>query len=198
MPGFATAQRGSGTGPGTGGGTGGGGGPVGTRVKIDRGTKADYSDQEKRSTSGVKLSGRNVEDVSPIKLLIDKRKALKLSDDQTNQLKDLAGKLKRKNEPLLKVMDSLLKAARPGSATPSDEDVVRQALVLNDLDGVLKGIRANYAAALSEALPLLDATQQKAAQELLDKQTSDAAAMFREKLGVRPSDEDSGSGRERP
>ena len=49
--------------------------------------------------STIKLSNKDIENVSPIKLLIDKRKDLKLTDDQLAKLKDREDKLKESMKP---------------------------------------------------------------------------------------------------
>jgi hypothetical protein len=46
-----------------------------------------------------KFGKGDLEDISPIRLLIGKKKDLKLSDEQVNKLKELEGKLKETNEP---------------------------------------------------------------------------------------------------
>src|SRR5215510_8392443 len=48
---------------------------------------------------GLQLSNGDVEDMSPIKLLIDKRKDLRLSDEKLKGIKDLEDKLKEKVKP---------------------------------------------------------------------------------------------------
>jgi hypothetical protein len=47
----------------------------------------------------------------------------------------------------------------------------------------VKGLRTQYDAAFSDALPILDETQQKQATELAQKQRSEADDMINDKLG---------------
>ncbi|HMA25019.1 MAG TPA: hypothetical protein VKP00_13515 [Gemmatimonadaceae bacterium] len=91
LPSVATAQR--------------------TRTQSDRRTELFVKDSSRQSQV---LRGRDVEDQSPPKLLIDKRKDLKLTDAQLSQLKDSEGKLKERNAPLLKAIDSLVHEMRSG------------------------------------------------------------------------------------
>ena len=79
LPAVALAQR-------------GGGGSSRTRGE----KSADWNSVENANKGAVKLSNRDLENISPIKLLIDKKKDLKLSDDQVNKLKELDGKLKER------------------------------------------------------------------------------------------------------
>lgn len=186
IPAVASAQRGGGGGRGSYGGD----------------KQANY-DGMRGSASMLQLSNRDVEDISPIKLLIDKRKDLKLADDRVKQLKDLEGKLKDKNEPSFKALDSLRKVMKP-SATPSEDDRTRMMAARSGVMSTVADIRANYDASLKEAMPLLDEAQQKTANDLLQKQTADAEHMLAEKLngrGGRSAGEDStgaAGGRRRP
>jgi hypothetical protein len=183
IPAVASAQRGS----------RGGGGGMG-------GDKANYGGS---SASLLQLSNRDVEEISPIKLLIDKRKDLKLADDRVKQLKDLEGKLKDKNEPSYKALDSLRKAMRP-SGTQTDDERTRMMAARSGVMAAVADIRANYDASAKEALALLDESQQKTANDLLQKQTADAEQMLQEKLSARAgrnAGEDSAAttgGRRRP
>lgn len=140
--------------------------------------------KEMRSNEGTKLNARDVEDINPVKLLVDKRKDLKLSDDQTKQLKDLDARLKTTNQPLFKALDSLRIETRPKAVTPTDEDRTRMAIARHELGAVVKAIRANYDATLKDALPVLDEAQRTKAAELLQKQSKDAEETLRNRLGA--------------
>jgi len=118
----------------------------------------------------------SVENISPIKLLIDKRKDLKLTDEQVKQIKNVESTLKDKNQGLFKALDSLRKEIKSGSQ--SDDGRSRAMNAQREVMGVLGDIRTNYDAALKEAIPLLDEAQQKTANEALQKQR-DLADMSR-------------------
>src|SRR5665213_1232617 len=166
VPTVLSAQRGG----------GGGGGAA-------RGDKqANWDEINKAGAGGLKLSNGDLEDISPMKLLIDKRKDLKLSDAQLKQFKDLETAQRAKNEPLFKALDSLRKDMKP-PAKPSDDDRSRMMNARNAVMTVVGSIRANYDATVVEATALLDESQKKTAAELIDKQSKDAAEMLKGKLG---------------
>ncbi|HET9729689.1 MAG TPA: hypothetical protein VFR41_09730, partial [Acidimicrobiia bacterium] len=68
---------------------------------------------------------------------------------------------------------------------PTDDDRARMTAARRAAAFTVGTIRENYAAALKEALPVLDETQQKMAGDLVEKQNADAEAMLRDKLGGR-------------
>jgi hypothetical protein len=81
---------------------------------------AKHTEMDPQTASGPTLRTRDIEDMSPIKLLIDKRKDLKLTDAQLSGLKDAEPKLKEANAPLLKQVDSLMRRADRRRAKPLD------------------------------------------------------------------------------
>jgi hypothetical protein len=181
IPSLTSAQR-----------SGGGGGRT-------RGDKDVNWDEIRKGVggAGLKLSNKDVENISPIKLLIDKRKDLKLSDAQTNQVKDLESKVKQQNEPFYKTLDSLRGVLKEpaGSGGPSDEYRARMALAHDGAAEAVRSIRENFSASLKEALALLDESQQKAANDLVAKQQSEAEEMLQDKLGGRGNGEQPSAGR---
>ncbi|HEX3865947.1 MAG TPA: hypothetical protein VHV78_04310 [Gemmatimonadaceae bacterium] len=165
-PTVAAAQRG-------GGGT--------TMIDKNRGDKnADWNSIN--GNAGIKLSNRDVDDINPIKLLIGKRKDLKLSDAQLTRLKEVERKLKDKNDPSFRALDSLRRAAQPPLHDPSDNEKARMMDARRSMNGVVRTIRDNYEASLAEALPLFDEGQRSAANVLVEKQRKDAEGMLQEKL----------------
>ena len=171
IPAMASAQRGG----------GGGGSAGGSRIRGDK--EADWNSITNGDKGSVKLSKGDVEDMSPVKLLIDKRKDLKLQDDQTNKLKDLEKALKEKNAALFTAFDSLRRAAQPPMHDPSDEERGRMMEARRMLGAVVQTIRENYDASAKDALVVLDDTQKAAANELLDKQRKETQETLRAKLG---------------
>ncbi len=166
LPTLALAQRG-----------GGGGG--GSRMPSD---KANYGD----NGSTIKLSNRDVENISPIKLLLDKRKDLKLTDDQVKQLKDRDDKLKETMKPSFGALDSLRRIAAPAGRTADEGDQARMMSTRRQFAQVVAGIRSQYDDAANEAIASLDEAQQKQAKDLVQKQHSEADDMLRDKLGSAP------------
>jgi len=150
----------------------------GGRTQADRRTELmDKSEIPK----GVDIRVRDLEDQSPLHLLIDKRKDIKLTDAQLSQLKDAEEKLKEKNAPLYKSADSLIRATRLTSSS-SDADKSRAQSSRNTLMEVIKTLNESYDAARKDAVALLDAEQQPKANELLDKQKEEAEKFFRERM----------------
>jgi len=167
VPAVALAQR-------------GGGGS--SRVRGD--PKADWNSVE-NANKGVKLSKGDLENTSPVKLLLDKKKDLKLSDDQVNKLKELEAKLKDANEPSFKALDSLKRLAQPPlhSGDPKDDERDRMMAARRALGAVVGTMRGNYESSATDAMAILDETQRKTAADLLTKQKEEADDMVREKLG---------------
>ena len=159
----------------------------GGRTQADR--KTPLFDKEEMP-KGPTLRVRDIEDQSPLKLLIDKRKDLKLSDAQVTQLKDSETKLKDTNAPLLKAVDSLIREMRNGSASPNDQSRIRVREARSGLMDVLKELSGNYDTPVKDVLTQLDPEQQSKAKELLEKQKQDGDRVLREKLsagaGERP------------
>ena len=168
VPSIAFAQRGGG------------------RTQADR--KTPLFDKEE-APKGPTLRVRDIEDQSPLKLLIDKRKDLKLTDAQLAQFKTAEDKLKEQNAPLFKSLDSYLRDMRGASSSPSDEARTKARDARSGVMEVLKELRTNYDASLKDLLAPLDADQQAKANELVEKQRQEGDKMLREKLsggGERP------------
>jgi ribosomal protein L7/L12 len=158
--------------------------------------KEDWSDV-RGGANGLQLANKDVENISPIKLLIDKRKDLKLSDDQLKQVKDVESKLKEKNDGLFRILDSLRKDSKAPPAAAKDrgtqtemaqekamEERTRMSKAIREAGSVVKEIRGNYDASLKDALALLDENQKKTADELLTKLNKDAEEMLADKMSM--------------
>lgn len=153
-----------------------------TRSQADK--RTELFDKDSSSRLPPVLRVRDVEDQSPIKLLIDKRKDLKLSEAQLSQLKDSESKLKEKNAPLLKAVDSLARDLRSGLGSQSDDARSRTRNARMGLMTTLSEVRWNYDASAKDALATFDADQQSKATELLDKQKQEAEKLLQERIGV--------------
>jgi len=181
IPATLAAQRGMG-----GSGMRGGGGRVGG--------------QEGGGRSGgsmLQLSNGDVEEMSPIKRLIDKRKDLKLTDPQVKQFKDLEKEMKTRNEHMFHVLDSLRKDMTPSGGSPDEA----RAKMVNDraaVQEVVGNIRLSYNETLKQAMPLLDDTQNQKANELVQQLNDEADETIQKKLegrGNRGGDEGNRRGR---
>ena len=154
-----------------------------SRTQSDRRTELFDKDSSRQNLAPA-VRARDVEDQSPIKLLIDKRKDLKLTDAQSSQLKDSEAKLKDNNAPLLKAIDSLARDLRSAMGGSSDDARERARNARMALMSTMGEIRANYDASAKESLATFDAEQQTKANELLDKQRQDAEKYVQERVGV--------------
>jgi hypothetical protein len=141
----------------------------------------DASFADDNLPKGPSIRGRDLEDVSPLKLLIDKRKDLKLTDAQIDALKKSEAQLKEKNQPLYKAIDSLARAMRP-PMNPSAESDARIREARHGLDETIGTIRGNFDAAGSEAVSGFDADQKTKAEELLAKLKEDADRRIRDRM----------------
>jgi hypothetical protein len=183
LPAVATAQRG------------------GSRAAAGR--DPGLMDNSQQARGGVVNNGQ-IEDLSPVKLIIDKRKDLQLKDEQVKQVKDIESKMKKTNEPLFHVLDSLRNEAKPrlsgqsnvgadsrlrgsrsggdaaggGGGGMSDEDRAKMRGAMQEAASVIKDIRTNFDAAAKEALGLLDQEQQQKANDLISKQNEEWAKVL--------------------
>jgi hypothetical protein len=172
IPALALAQR-------------GGGG----RTRGDQ--MADFSNM---NGATIKLSNKDLENISPLKLLIDKRKDLKLTDDQLAKLKEREDKLKESMKPSFGALDSLRRIAAPAGRTADEGDKARMMDTRRQFTLVITGIRSQYDDAANEVIAGLDAPQQKQATDLVQKQKSEADDMIRDKLGSSPGSGGGGGG----
>ncbi|MDB4875713.1 MAG: hypothetical protein JWM41_2159 [Gemmatimonadetes bacterium] len=151
----------------------------GTRSQADKRTELFGKDSMPKGPS---LRARDLEDQSPLKLLIDKRKDLKLTDAQLSTLKDAEPKLKETDAPLLKAVDSLVHELRPsGNSSAEERTRLRDARV--SLMTVLVAIRTSYDEAGKAAITSLDADQQSKAKDLLAKQQQETEKLLSERMG---------------
>jgi hypothetical protein len=160
LPSLATAQR-------------GGSGSGATK-------KTEFFDKSEKKGPTIRV--RDIEDLSSIHLLIDKRKDLKLSDAQVNALKDGENKVKEKNAPVLKIADSLIHELMVTRSNNSEEEKSRLRNAQADLVNTAAQARDNYDAAAKEVMSTFDADQQAKANDLLAKQRADGDRMLREKM----------------
>jgi hypothetical protein len=135
----------------------------------------------------LRLSNGDVEEMSPIKRLIDKRKDLKLSDAQVKQFKDLETEMKQRNEHMFKQLDSLRKDMTPGG-TRAEGGFEK---IANDRDAVTElvgNIRLSYNETLKRATELLDDTQKQKSAELVQQLNDEADKTLQDKLGGRDAE----------
>jgi hypothetical protein len=123
----------------------------------------------------------DLEDQSPLKLLIDKRKDLKLTDAQLAELKTKESTLNDKSAPTLKLADSLINELH--TSPTSDDAKAKARFTASALGHVIEALRATYDSAGTDAVTSLAADQQGKAKEMLDKQKQDGTKMLQKKMG---------------
>jgi hypothetical protein len=139
-------------------------------------------DRSDDTPSGPTLRGRDIEDHNPLKALIDKRKDLKLTDDQVNSLKTTQSDLKKGNEARFKAVDSLVREMRP-PLNPTTESRVRSQLARQEVMATIAAIDSSYNEPAKSLVATLDAEQQSKAAEILSKAHQEAQKDIRQKLG---------------
>jgi len=133
------------------------------------------------ASSGLQLSNGDVEEMSPVKRLIDKRKDLKLTDAQVKQFKDLEKEMKMRNEHWFHVLDSLRKNMTPSDGS-SDDTRSRRVNDREAVQEVVGNIRLSYNETLKQAMPLLDDSQKQKAGELVQQLNDEADETIQKKL----------------
>jgi hypothetical protein len=147
-------------------------------------TKAPDDLGKAPTPQGPTLRVRDVEDMSPLRMLLDKHKDLKLTDAQTTQIKAAESTLHEKNAPSFKTIDSLVNAMRSVAGGQSDADRGRARLARAGITLALDDISTNNDAAAKEQLASLDADQLAKAKELITKQLEDGKRMLRDRLSM--------------
>ncbi|HVX39666.1 MAG TPA: hypothetical protein VHB25_08840 [Gemmatimonadaceae bacterium] len=150
------------------------------------GSRGDHSHtdlfQPQEMPSGPKLRDRDIQDLSDLKLLIDKHKDLQLTDDQVKTLEALENKEKDSTAQYFQLVDSLVHELRP-PLNPSDADRNRMRATVLALRNVIRTIRETYAGDANAAIAQYTPEQQQKAKELMDKLREDGDKRIQERLG---------------
>lgn len=144
--------------------------------------EADWSEVTKDVPKGPTIAGKDFAEASPLAMLLDKKKDLKLTDAQIGSITQAETKLQADNASRFALVDSLRKAMKP-SVAPTAEDEARVALSREAMMGVVRDIRTSFDAASKASIGALDADQQKKADELLAKHAEKMQKMMRDKMG---------------
>jgi hypothetical protein len=131
------------------------------------------------------LTAKDVEELDPLAVLLDKKKDLKLTDAQVAALTAAHGTLAAAVAPTLARIDSLGRAMRPTTTLQGAEDEARMVIARDAAGTAVREVQQAYGAALEAALPGLEPAQQEAARKQLDKQQEKGMKALREKLGGR-------------
>ncbi len=140
-------------------------------------------------------SGRDLQDLNPASLLIDKKKKASLADSTVAQLKAVEKKINDRNAQFFATYDSIYKwtrspaAAAPvaagagmhggatdqaisSSASSAGEQAQAQA-AMRELRKMMADYRDRHSADMTDALAVVPDTQKKSATDLLNSQNSD-------------------------
>jgi hypothetical protein len=144
--------------------------------------EADWNAVTSDVPKGPTISGKDFVEASPLGMLLDKKKDLKLTDAQMAAIKSADEKLQAANKDRYALVDSLKKQMKP-SVAPSAEDETRVVLARDAMQGVVRDIHMSEDAETKAVVQTLDAEQQKTAAELLAKHAEKTQKMLRDKLG---------------
>lgn len=140
------------------------------------------------------LSKKDMEEMSPIKRLMEKKKDLKLTDAQVTKLKEMETAGNGRDASLYEAMDSLRKEMRPsgGGGGGGDDQRVKMFSAREAFTKAVTDLRAHYASDGTASLEVLDESQRPAAKDLLEKQAKDSDKVVEEKMragrpGGRPN-----------
>jgi hypothetical protein len=146
------------------------------------------------SSSGAKTpSGRDLQDLNPASLLIDKKKKASLPDSTVAQLKAVEKKLNDRNAPFFASYDSVRKwtmplasgaasRSQPGfsagdnalsTSTTSAAEQAQMQSSLRELRKMMAEYRDRRSADMTDALAVVPDAQKKAATDLLNSQNGD-------------------------
>src|SRR4051812_15328477 len=138
---------------------------------------------EKMDMSRIGKGGSPVKELekeNPVALLLDKKKDLKLADEEVNALKTINEQLKESVKPNLKAIDSVQKELKKNEDGPTTGEMFI-ARKLTEIETA--SVTSRYDAALKDALSKLTADHQQAASDLLAKEREERANSRR---GGRP------------
>jgi hypothetical protein len=137
-------------------------------------------------------SARDLQDLNPASLLIDKKKKASLPDSTVAQLKAVEKKINDRNAQFFATYDSVHKwtkplasggtaAVRPGfqpdnsnaGTTSSAGDQAQVQSAMRELRKMMADFRDRHAADMTDALAIIPDAQKKAATDLLNSQNGD-------------------------
>jgi hypothetical protein len=144
--------------------------------------EADWNAVTADVPKGPTISAKDFIEASPLAMLLDKKKDLKLTDAQLVAIKAADEKLQADNKARYERVDSLKKLMRP-SVAPTTEDEMRLALSRDAMQSVVLEIRESQDAETKAIVQTLDADQQKTVATLLEKHAEKTQKMLRDKMG---------------
>jgi hypothetical protein len=140
-------------------------------------------------------TARDLEDLNPASLLVDKRKKVGLSDETVAQLKTLAAAIKDRNKLVLSAYDSVRRKVRPPnfgdktSQAPSAAEQQDMQQAMAGMRQIVQRMRAQRIVDVEETMKLLtDEGQKKKALELFKDQDEDFDKLLPGGRGDRNND----------
>lgn len=164
LPALLSAQRRGSSGGGSGGS--GGASTCGTDRK-DSGVKCDITKDPVRPVRKDPFSTKDLQKENMVAFVLDKKKDLKLSDDEVKALKDLGDHLKDTLRSPMRSLDSISSELKRGGD-------YRMAQVFGPQ--YVAEVRTQYDTFLKEALTKLSEEHQKAAADVIESRRKELAA----------------------
>lgn len=155
--------------------------------------EANWNQIDKSVQANIRISKSDLEKLSAIRTVVDKKKDLKLTAEQLAKIEELTKQEAAVMEPHFKLVDSLKLAARWRQGQDSTQERARTQLARQELVSVVRQIRSTYDSTFQFALPVLDETQQKAVAEHVQKERADADQDIQKALGGRAGRQGSSS-----
>lgn len=150
-------------------------------------TEANWNQIDKSVQANIRISKGDLEKLSAIKTVVEKKKDLKLTAEQLAKIEELTKQEAMLMEQHFKLVDSLKLAARWRQGQDSTQEQARTSLARQELVNAVRVIRSTYDSTFQFALPLLDEAQQKAVAEHVQKEREDADEGIQKALGGRRS-----------
>ena len=143
----------------------------------DRGGKSENKDKMALDTGRVRGSGimstKDLQKDNMVAFVLDKKKDLKLSDDEVKALKGINDRLKDTVSVQMNSIDSIASRMRPtGDLAPTEGDRNVGRLIAS---ARITEVRSQYDAFLKEALTKLSEEHQKAANDLIEVRRKELA-----------------------
>ncbi len=167
FPALASAQRGGGT----------------RSEATKRSFGFDSTDSFSRRPAAV--SARDLQELDPLAILLDKRKDLKLTDDQTAKLRDMEAKLDSAHRMPFRALDSLNREMPRGGSGMSDDDAATARTVGTLTRLIIGGVRERYDSVEKDARALLTDDQRKKADDVLGDSHDKWSRIARAERGPR-------------
>lgn len=172
IPAMSHAQRGG----------GGGGGGYGKGMDAQGAKGADRLIKDMEDSPSM---SKDLQKANPVEFLLDRKKDLKLSDEEQKELKSLASSLKDATKPYFKTLDSVQREQKLGQK--GEGLTTGQMMILRKESRMAQdSVMANYQRAAADALTKLTDEHRPTASEMMQKEMEEQMAARRGSRGGRP------------